>query len=167
MKPWLSKNRIVILFLTAHLIYLVMMIIGPLITKDMTLEIFDIRMFGGYNLNDVNQFNQEISDYGRNIYLYVQIPLDLLYPLLASLFFFSYFKREFKNKNIAMIGFLSMIFDYAENICVIIFLTSSSLTSGIVMIGSISTILKGIFYLINYGVAIYLILRCGIKKILQ
>lgn len=165
MKPWLSKNRIVIFFLTAHLIYLVMMFIGPLITKGMTLEIFDLRMFSGYNLNDVNQFNQEISDHGRDIYLYAQIPLDFIYPLLTSFFFFFYFKQEFKYKNIAYIGFLSMIFDYAENICVMIFLTSSGFTSEFVMIGSISTILKGVFYLINYTIAIYFLARCVIKKI--
>jgi hypothetical protein len=167
MKSWLTKNRVAILFLTAHLVYLVMMIIGPSVTQGMTLEIFDLRMLSGYDLNDVNQFNQEISNHGKDIYLFVQIPLDFIYPLLTSLFFFSYFKREFKHKNIAFIGFLSMIFDYAENICVIFFLTSLSLTSGFVMIGSISTILKGAFYLINYTIAIFFLARCIVKKIIK
>ena len=167
MKHWLFKNRIPILFLSAHLIYLVMNIIGPLVTEGMTLDIFDLRMIGGYDLTYVNQFNQELSDQGRTIYLFVQLPLDFIYPLLTSLFFYAYFRQEFRIKKLAMIGFLSMTFDYIENIFVIFFLTSSHLTSGFVMIGSISTILKGIFYLINYGLSLFFLGRCVIKKIIK
>ncbi|HBY65838.1 MAG TPA: hypothetical protein DEG42_05625 [Acholeplasmataceae bacterium] len=167
MKHWLFKYRIPILFLFAHLIYLVMNIIGPLVTEGMNLDIFDLRMFGGYDLTYITQFNQEISDQGRRIYLFVQLPLDFIYPLLTSLFFYAYFKQEFKVKKLAAIGFLSMTFDYMENIFVIFFLTSSHLTSGFVMIGSISTILKGIFYLINYGLSLFFLSRCIVKRIIK
>ncbi len=167
MKDWLFKYRIPVLFLLAHLVYLIMNIIGPLVNEGMTLDIFDLRMFSGYDLNYVNQFNLDISDQGRTIYLFVQIPLDFIYPLLTSLFFFSYFKQELKHKKFAYVGFLSMTFDYIENICVIFFLTASNLSEGFVMLGSISTIIKGIFYLIFYGGSLFFLGRCLIKKIIK
>jgi len=167
MKHWLFKYRIPILFLSAHLVYIVMNIIGPLVTEGVTLDIFDLRMLGGYDLAYVDQFNQELSDQGRMIYLFVQLPLDFIYPLLTSLFFYSYFRQEFRVKKFAAIGFLSMTFDYIENIFVIFFLTSDHLSSVFVMIGSISTILKGIFYLFNYGLSLFFLSRCIVKRIIK
>lgn len=141
-----------------------MTLIQPSIVEGVSVKMFDLMMFKGYDLAYATTFVNEISDRGRNIYLFVQIPLDFLYPLLLSTFFSLFFYEQTKKRDLAFLGYATMIFDYMENIFVILILTTSNLSPNIVSIASKATISKGIFYVINYGLTIFLLIRCRYKK---
>ncbi len=155
-----NKNLIIILFIIAHAVFLVMNFIQPLIVTGVSVKMFDLMMFKGYDLAYATTFVNEISQQGKNVYLFVQVPLDFIYPLLVSAFFYLFFLDQTRNKKIASLGFVSMVFDYMENIFVIVILTTVNLTDTIVGIASIATIIKGGFYVINYGLVVYLLIRC-------
>ncbi len=163
----MKKNRhklIILLFIAAHVIFFVMTLIQPSIVEGVSLKMFDLMMFKGYDLAYATTFINEISNRGRNIYLFVQIPLDFLYPLLLSIFFSLFFYEQTKSRDLAFLGFATMIFDYMENIFIILILTSTNLSSNIVGIASKATITKGIFYALNYGITVFLLIRCRYKK---
>jgi hypothetical protein len=114
------------------------------------LDIFDLRMFVGYDLAYANSLVNSLTRTGLNYYLYVLMPLDYLYPLFLSVFFFLFFKKITGSWVIALVGFLSMIFDFVENTLIIRMLTTHLLTETLVNTASLFTQLKGYSYLINY-----------------
>lgn len=164
MNHQMNKSKILILFVVAHIILLSMVILMPNIQSGVSLQMFDLTMFKGFDLAYAQTFISELSDRGRSYYLFVQIPMDFLYPLLISTFFYLYFLDQTKNRKLAYLGFGSMIFDYLENIFVIVMLTTSSLTQGLVFVASMFTIIKAIFYAINYGLTVLLLGRYLYKK---
>ncbi|MFH0767316.1 MAG: hypothetical protein ABH890_05185 [Bacillota bacterium] len=163
MKRFIQTKYIILLFVCAHLIYLGMDFVIPVIQEGVSLPIFDFRMFRGYDLAYATTFVNELSDKGKIAYLWIQLPLDFIYPLLVSTFFYLFFLQQTKNNKIALIGYSSMIFDYLENILIIVILTSTQLSALIVGTASVVTIIKGVFYVINYGLTIFLLIRCRYK----
>lgn len=139
-------------------------LVTPLITEGVSVQMFDLMMFKGYDLAFATTFVSEISSQGRSLYLFVQMPLDFIYPLLLSIFFYLFFLEQTKNKNFALLGFASVIFDYAENISVIIMLTNTNLIAPVVGFASFATITKGIFYVLNYSITIFLLIRCFVQR---
>ena len=111
-------------------------------------------MFLGYDLAYANLLMESLSTSGLNYYQYVLLPLDYLYPLLLSIFFFLFFKKVTGNWLIALLGFLSMLLDFVENTLVLVMLRSNSLTEELVNTASTFTLLKGYSYLINYSLFI-------------
>ncbi len=164
MRKVIKKQKIVILFVVAHLIMLVMNIFIPIIQEGVSVQMFDLTMFKGFDLVHAQTFVSELSPQGRTYYLFLQIPLDFLYPLLVSTFFYLFFLDQTGNKKFAALGYASMLFDYSENVFVIIILTTTSLTHELVAVASIVTIIKACFYVINYGLTIFLLIRCRYLK---
>ncbi len=70
------------------------------------------------------------GDAGRQLYLVIDLTLDLVYPFITGLLFslatLYTFQRGFPshplNRKLALLPFLPMLADYVENICVIIML---------------------------------------------
>jgi hypothetical protein len=122
------------------------------------IDIFDLRMFKGYDLAYANSLKNNLSISNLNTYLYILIPLDFIYPFCLSFFFFLFFKKVTHHLIISLLGFLSMIFDYLENTLIIHMLTSDSLTERLVNLSSLFTQIKGYAYLMNY--TLLLILLC-------
>lgn len=146
------------------IIYFVMDYLQIMIVKGTSLQLFDVMMFKGYDLAYANQFINEISNQGKNIYLFAQIPLDFIFPILFSVIFYLFFFEQTNNKKIALLGFSSAVFDYAENILVIMMLTTTNLTQGLVGTASVVTMLKGAIYFINIGFMVFLAIRCRYRK---
>ncbi|GEM_PF-1242013 len=164
MKKLIKKQKIVILFIAAHLIMLTMYILMPNITDGVSVQMFDLTMFRGFDLIHAQTFVSELSASGKSYYLFMQIPLDFIYPLLVSTFFYLFFLDQIGNKKIASLGYASMLFDYLENIFVVIILTTANLTQTLVAFASAATIIKACFYVINYGLTLYLLARCRYLK---
>lgn len=164
MKKIIKKQKIVILFVVAHLILLTMYFFMPIIQEGVSVQMFDLTMFKGFDLAHAQTFVNELSTQGRTYYLFLQIPLDFLYPLLVSTFFYLFFLDQTRNKKFAVIGYSSMMFDYLENIFVIIILTRATLTNELVSVASVVTIIKACFYVVNYGITIVLLGRCRYLK---
>ena len=163
MKNMIKKYHLIILFMAAHTVFTIMTFFSPRITNG-GLDIFDLRMFVGYDLLYAETLIDSLTRTGLNYYLYVLMPLDYLYPLFLSIFFFLFFKKITNNWIIALLGFLSMIFDFVENTLIIRMLTSNILTNRLVNTASLFTQLKGYAYLLNYGLFIILFIVFILKK---
>lgn len=149
-----SIKNISILFIASHLVLLVMMIYTfPVINNQIGTEAFDLQTFG-YSVSVAESIVYSLDDRTTDLYIFPQLTLlDLFYPFLLALFLSSLLFRLFsitesKSKTTAMlltIPFLAMLFDYAENVCIIL-MVSKSMEPGeaIVFLSSTCTVLKGI-----------------------
>ena len=145
-----SIKRVSILFISSHLIFLSMMLFTfPVINNQIGTKAFDLQSFG-YSVSTAESIVNNLNTQTTQLYLFPQLTfLDLLYPLLLALFLSSLLFR-FTNVNnklgrfILIIPFLAMVFDYSENICVILMISKSiELSESFVLLSSSFTILKG------------------------
>ena len=145
-----SIKRVCILFIASHLILLSMMLFTfPVINNQIGTKAFDLQSFG-YSVSTAESIVNNLNTQTTQLYLFPQLTfLDLLYPLLLALFLSSLLFR-FTNVNnklgrfILIIPFLAMVFDYSENICVILMISKSiNLSESFVLLSSSFTILKG------------------------
>ena len=149
-----SVKYLFYLFLSSHAILLVMMTYTfPRINTQIGTNAFDLRAFG-YSVSEAKSIVYNMNDQITNLYLFPQLSLlDLVYPFLLALFLSSFLFRLIsitKTKNavnsiLLIVPFLAMIFDYSENICIILMITKSVETSEyFVLLSSIFTLLKGV-----------------------
>jgi len=104
-----------------------------------------------YNFEFANNFFEVISMEGVNYYLYKFTTIDTLFPLIYSIFFallVSYILKKKKKKNakleyLILLPFISMIFDYLENILTIILINNlHEINQGLVYLLTISSSIK-------------------------
>lgn len=149
-----SVKYLCYLFLSSHVILLLMMTYTfPRINNQIGANAFDLQTFG-YSVSEASSIVNNMNDQITNLYLFPQLSLlDLLYPFLLALFLSSFLFRLIgitKTKNgvnsiLLIVPFLAMIFDYLENICIILMITKSVETSEyFVLLSSIFTLLKGV-----------------------
>lgn len=142
------------LFLSSHVILLLMMTFTfPRINNQIGTNAFDLRPFG-YSVSEARSIVNNLNEPITNLYLFPQLSLlDLLYPFLLALFLSSFLFRLIGitktkirvNSILLIVPFLAMIFDYLENICIILMITKSVETSAyFVLLSSIFTFLKGV-----------------------
>lgn len=162
---WIKKNHILIAFVSAHVLFFIMSLLLANMQLATGYEIFDLKMFGGYDLSYVFDFKYQLSERSLNQYLFIQIPLDMIYPILIAYFFFTYIKMQNIFRYIAYLSLLSLVFDYLENISVIYMLTHSNLTNQMVSFASLMTQLKGIMYIFNYSICVIITIIWLTKRI--
>lgn len=149
-----SVKYLCYLFLSSHVILLLMMTYTfPRINNQIGTNAFDLQTFG-YSVSEARSIVNTMNDQITNLYLFPQLSLlDLLYPFLLALFLSSFLFRLIgitKTKNgvnsiVLIVPFLAMIFDYLENICIILMITKSVETSEyFVLLSSIFTLLKSV-----------------------
>lgn len=141
------------------------------------IEILDI-VPSGYSPEYVQKLFETLGETGRSIYLTQQIPLDMIYPglfaisfsLLLAYIFSKAFSSENKIQMFALLPILVGVFDYLENVGIIIMLNIfPSSNSLIAESTSIFTIVKSllttvVFVLIIVGVIKLLINKYKTKK---
>jgi hypothetical protein len=125
----------------------------PKINTHIDTYAFELQTFG-YSVSEARSIANNMNDQITNLYLFPQLSLlDLLYPFLLALFLSSFLFRlisitRTKNKVnsiLLIVPFLAMIFDYLENICIILMITKSVETSeNFVLLSIIFTFLKGV-----------------------
>mgnify|MGYP003691184879 CR=1 FL=1 len=149
-----SFKSLITLFITSHLVSLLMMIFTfPEINNQIGTKAFDLQPFG-YTLLEANSIINNLNDKTTAMYLFPQLSFfDLLYPILLALFLSSFLFRLMNitksNNRVSSIllipPFLAMMFDYFENLCIILMITKSLVPSeNFVLLSSIFTILKGV-----------------------
>ena len=85
----------------------------------------------GYNIAYVNSLLNTLGEKGRNAYLFNQIPLDMIYPLLFGISYcliIAYFLKKIGKLEsflfyICFLPLFSGLFDYCENIGIIAMLS--------------------------------------------
>ncbi len=169
-----SVKKICISFVSSHVILLVMMVYTfPKINHQIGTKAFDLQNLG-YSLSTTEVIISRLDNQTKNIYIFPQLTfLDVLYPFLLALFLSSLLFRLIKiTKNdttyiglLLCIPFLAMVFDYFENICIILMITESvEISKSFVLLSSTLTILKSLLTTFSWiAILIYAMMWIRIK----
>ena len=177
MKELISKNsnvKTIIVFATVTgIIYLIMPIVTmPKVAQFANeMKILDLQP-GGYNFEYVTTLFNTLGEEGRYIYLYFQIPVDMVFPLLFAItncLLIAFFLKKLKLFKtpfiyLCFLPFIGGIADYSENIGIIIMLNQfPDITKFAVKTTSFFSVVKYSFVTISFMVAIILLTAVGVK----
>ena len=86
LKKYGKGEKVLLLFLITNLVYAFMILITiPKVMKYANgMNLFDM-MPTGYNIQYTKTLLETLGIQGRNAYLYSQIPVDMIYPLLFGI----------------------------------------------------------------------------------
>lgn len=113
----------------------------------------------GYSTQHAISLLETLGETGRNVYLTQQLPVDFIYPglfaisysLLLIWLFAKSFAVDSKIFYLALVPALAGLFDYLENICIILMINSfPGLSPALVGTASTFSILKSIFTIVFY-----------------
>ena len=155
LKKYGKGEKVLLLFLITNLVYAFMILITiPKVMKYANgMNLFDM-MPTGYSIQYTKTLLETLGIQGRKTYLYSQIPVDMIYPLLFGITYcllVVYLLNKIKliEKPIIYLSLLPIfagLFDYLENIGIITMLNSypdfSSLTSEITNVFTIFIVKK-------------------------
>ena len=149
--------------------------IPKVVTSAPDMKLFDVSPSGytaEYAISLLNAIGQE----GRDLYLSLQLPLDFIYPGLFIIFYSLLFAWLLK-KNYGLeskvyyalyIPILAGLFDYAENIFIIMMLRAyPDIGSGLVTAASVATIIKSVLSSIFFTLFILCIIQVICKSIFR
>jgi hypothetical protein len=168
----LDGKRILWLLLITNVVYFTMVLFtGPLVSSYSNgMKILDLKF--GYDAGYVNALFTTLGETGRHVYLYNQLPVDMVYPLLAGLTYclvIGYLLRKLEKFEgplfyLCLTPLLSGLFDYIENIGIISLLVSyPNPLEKLTVIFSGATVIKFIFGGINFLAIIILLVAWGIS----
>lgn len=148
-----TKRRVLVLFVLTNLIYFLMVLVTIPATVEYSrgLQVLDMMPLG-YDFDYVEALFAALGEDGRDYYLYRQIPLDMLYPLLFAVGYsllLAFFLKKINKLNrlylLCLIPFLAGLADYLENFGIIALLNSyPGISSSVVTITAFFSILKSV-----------------------
>jgi len=179
MKDLIKKNisggKVIFLFILTNIVYMTMLTIT--IPKVMRyaggMKILDMIPMG-YTPEYVNSLFNTLGEEGRFVYLYNQLPVDMIYPLLfgiSSCLVLAYFLNKLGKIDsplyyLCLIPLFSGFFDYGENIGIITMLNTFPDNSIFVaQITNVFSILKSSFTTTYFIVALVILLVLAKKKL--
>lgn len=168
-RKYATGKPILVLFVLTQAVYLVMLgYTIPQVTEYTdNMEIFDLRP-QGYSAEYAKELLNTLGEDGRRIYLTRQIPMDLIYPglfLVTYTLLLSYiFKRGFSEgsfmQQLIFVPILGGIFDYLENVGIVLMLTMyPDFSSTVARVSSIFSVSKSLFTTL-----FFILLFLGIAK---
>lgn len=168
------KGKVIIpLFIAAGIIYTIMLTITIPKVMDLSggMKIPDM-MPAGYNASYVNGLMAALGQEGRYAYLFNQIPLDMVYPALFGIslcLIMAYFLKRLKKTDgllsISILPLFSGLFDYCENIGLIIILKTYPGNPDILSeITNVFSILKSTTTTISFVILIIIIIIFLFRK---
>jgi hypothetical protein len=170
-----SGKRVLWLFILTNLVYAFMLIIT--IPKTMTfsngMKLLDM-MPAGYDSEYINRLFEALGENGRNVYLYNQIPVDMIYPFLFAISYcllIAYFLKKINKLNslffyLCFLPVIAGIADYLENFGIISMLINYPNLSQISMTTTnVFSITKSLITTIFAVALIIILLIPGIKSI--
>jgi len=179
MKNFIKKNisgkKVLLLFIITNIVYAIMLTITipNLMRFSKGMKILDM-MPTGYSVEYVKLLFTTLGDKGRFVYLYHQLPIDMVYPILfgvSSCLVLAYLlnklnKLESSLYYLCLIPLFSGLFDYGENIGIITLLrTFPNNSIGVTQITNWFSILKSAFTTSYFIVLIVLLFLFAKKKI--
>lgn len=159
-------------FVPAMAVYLVMLLytIPKVGQYAPGMKLFDLSP-GGYSFGYAVELLDVLGSKGRDLYLYQQLPLDFIYPGLFAvsccLLLFWLFSKSLNSTSkmfyFCLIPIVAGMFDYLENICIVLMLKSyPDVTESLVSTASFMTILKS-----GFTTAFFVLLLMGIVLFLK
>lgn len=174
---YLSGKKVLLLFVLTNMVYAVMILIT--IPKVMAfsgeLKLLDMMPLG-YDLDDINALFAALGEKGRSIYLYNQIPVDMIYPFLFGISYsliFAYFLNKLGKLDsvffyVSLLPLVAGIADYLENIGIVLMLTKfPDVSPGLAGITNVFSMVKSTTTTLFFILLILLILRLGIKTLAE
>ena len=170
----ITGRIVLVLFIMTNIIYSIMLIVS--IPKVMSfsggMKILDM-MPAGYTMEYVTTLLDALGEKGRAAYLYNQIPLDMIYPLLFGVSYclvFAYILNKLGKLDgawfyLALLPLLAGAFDYCENIGIISILNSyPTISESMVRTTSIFSVLKSLISTIFFIILIIYLIFLAVKK---
>lgn len=172
-----NKRLIFTFFLLSSMIYAIMLLITIPRVMEYSggLKILDM-MPTGYTHEYVQNLLSTLGEKGRNAYLFFQIPLDLIYPLLfgvSNCLLMAYILNQLRKLERNYIYFTILplaagICDYFENFGIIGMLTSYPNNSSLLsQFTNVFSILKSGLTSLFFLSFIYFLIRFAIQKLVQ
>jgi len=173
----ISGKKVLILFILTNTVYLIMLLftIPQVIHFSGGMKILDM-MPTGYDTAYVNKLFDTLGEQGRNLYLYTQLPVDMVYPLLfgvSNCLLLAFFlnklgKLESLFFYLCFLPLFSGLFDYSENAGIITLLsTYPNHSEALVHITNIFSVLKSATTTIYFSVLIVCIILLAIKFVMR
>ncbi len=176
LKKYSTGTKVLVWFLITQVVYLTMLLvtIPKVLTRASEMKLLDM-MPTGYDIDYVKMLFENLGQAGREAYLYRQIPLDLIYPLLFSISFSLLLAYILKmiTKEGNMVFYLCLLpitagfFDYLENFGIIrMLVTYPDISIFVAKTTNVFSILKSMFttlYFIALLVSILILLLKRIK----
>ena len=168
----LASGRIVLILfiLTMAIFSLMIMFTIPKVESFASgIPLFDMSP-AGYSYQQAISLLESLGEEGRNVYLLQQLPIDFVYPglfaityaLLLTWLFAKSFESDSKIFFLALVPMLGGLFDYLENIGIIIMMKAfPNISQELVGVVSAFTILKSAF-----TTGFYILLLVGIFSII-
>lgn len=171
----LIGKKILVFFVLTGIIYGIMLgITGPkVMAMAGGMRILDL-MPTGYDAEYVTTFFDLLGEEGRNAYLFNQLPLDLIFPLLSGISFClitAWLLRQIKKleTNLFYLCYLPVIaglFDYFENFSIITLLVEyPDISENMVKLSSVFSIIKSSFTTVYMIIIIILFVGFGANKL--
>lgn len=170
-----SGKKVLWLFLGTNLVYAMMLIVT--IPKTMQyangMKLLDM-MPMGYDYAYINALFEALGEQGRQVYLYYQIPVDMVYPFLFAISYcltIGYFLKKLNKLNtvfsyLCLLPLIAGIADYFENIGIIALLSEfPDLSTITAILTNISSIIKSMTTSVYFVALIITLLFLGVKTI--
>lgn len=181
MRDLIKKNidgrKVLFLFILTNIVYIIMLAFTiPNVMKfSGGMKLLDM-MPTGYTAEYVNTLLTALGRQGRHAYLYSQIPVDMIYPLLfgiSNCLVLAYFLNKLKKFEssyfyLCFLPLFAGIFDYFENIGIISILNSFPRNSVILsQTTSMFTVLKSLLTTMYFIILIIIVVVFGWSSLFQ
>ncbi len=165
-----TGRTVLILFLITQVVYaaILLVTIPAVLENAPDMKLFDMSP-GGYTLEYAGDLLTAIGADGRQTYLSLQLPVDFVYPglfavtytLLLTWLFNKGFAQESPIFYLALVPAVAGLFDYLENIGIIMMLRSfPNISAAMVALASMSSVIKSVL-----TIGFYILLLVGIAVI--
>jgi hypothetical protein len=171
----INGKKVLLLFILTNVVYVFMLTISIPHVMNFSggKKLLDM-MPTGYNAEYVNSLFYALGKEGRQTYLYKQLPVDMIYPLLfaiSSCLVLAYFLNKLKKLDgslfyLCFVPLFSGVFDYGENIGIISMLNSYPGHSGLsIAVTNIFTVLKSSFTTIYFITLSIILIAFGVSRL--
>lgn len=170
----LTGKKVLTFFVLSSVVYFTMIFFTiPKLTDFANgLQIFDMKP-NGYSFTYAKELLGNLGKGGRNFYLFRQLPLDFVYPLLfmmSNILILSFFLKKIGKLEswflLVLFPIIAGIFDYLENFGLIYLLTSyPKITEIGVRIISTFTVIKSLFTSLYFVILLFVLAILIFKKI--
>ena len=172
-----TKKELIFWFVTTYLLYFYMILFPIPQLKILAggMKIPDM-MPTGYDPAYLYTLLVTLGEKGRNLYLFKQIPFDMVYPflygfsftLLLAYIYNLLFTKQTILRFICLIPFVASIFDYAENITIANLIYNFPYFSiSNALMANTFTILKSSFTIVSFLLVFMGVLSVIIKRLLE
>lgn len=172
-----TGKRVLLFFVLSSLVYLGMVAftVPKIMQYANGIKLPDL-MLTGYNFEYVNALFTSLGTEGRHIYLWQQIPLDLVFPALFVLCYsllLAYFIKKLKPSKSSLFFFcwlpvIGGTADYLENFGIITLLRRfPAITEQTVQLTSLATVIKSSAITVYFLVLLVVLVAVGIYRMKQ